>query len=206
MAIEAPNKALLLQHREEARLVADGKAVLEQQRELLARELLGLIRRCETLQQTFDQRFRTAREALRLAVLRHGLNGLSGFRFDSTLPAVTWEQQKRFGASLLKPNTVTHAPPPELGPGWENSLELERAVISIHRLVEIAAELAPLENNLARLNKVFRRVQRRVNALENILLPELQSKVKEMGDALDEMERESLGLARLIKQRRRKRL
>lgn len=202
MAIEAPNKATMLLYREEARLVADGKAVLEQQRELLAHELLDLIHRCETLQQEFDRHFCIARRAIRLAVIRHGLTGLSGFRFDGTLPAVTWEKQKRFGASLLKPCTIPHTPPPAPGPGWENSLELEQAVISFHRLAEIAAELAPLQNNLARLSEVFRRIQRRVNALENILLPELQLKVKEIGDALDEMERESLGLARLIKQRR----
>lgn len=202
MAVEAPNKALLLEHREEARLVADGKAVLEQQRELLAHQLLDLIHQCEALQQTFNRRFRAAHHALRLAILRHGLSGLSSFRFENTLPAMTWEKQKSFGTSLLKPYTTTNAPPPILGPGWENSLELEQAVISFHRLAEIAAEWAPLENNLTRLSKVFRRVQRRVNALDNILLPELQLKVKEMGDALDEMERENLGLARLIKQRR----
>lgn len=202
MAIEAPNKAALLEYREEARLVADGKAVLEQQRELLAHALLDLIHQCESLQQAFDRRFRAARHAIRLAVLRHGLSGLSGFRFDNTLPPAQWEQQKSLGASLLKPLAVTQAPPPTLGAGWENSLELERAVINFHRLAEIAAELAPLQNNLARLSEVFRRIQRRVNALENILLPELQSKVKGMGDALDELEREGLGLARLIKQRK----
>lgn len=202
MTLEAPNKAALLEYREEARLVADGKAVLEQQRELLARELLDLIRQCETLQQEFERRFRAARRAIRLAVLRHGLSGLGGFRFDTTLPAAQWKQQNRFGTSLLTRRAVTPAPPPAPGAGWENSLELERAVINFHRLAEIAAELAPLQNNLARLSEVFRRIQRRVNALENILLPELQSKVKGMGDALDEMEREGLGLARLIKQRR----
>ena len=48
---------------------------------------------------------------------------------------------------------------------------------------------------------VFRRTQRRVNALEHIVLPELDRSIKDMEERMDEMERDDLVRSLLVKRR-----
>ena len=87
----------------------------------------------------------------------------------------------------------------ELPDSWVISLELERLLSALQDALIPLLQLASAQNNLLRLIDVFRRTQRRVNALEHIVLPELDQTIKEMEDRMDEMERDDLVRALLIK-------
>ena len=71
----------------------------------------------------------------------------------------------------------------------------------MQHLLALLLPLAAAQNNLLRLTDVFRRTQRRVNALEHIILPELDQSIKGMEDRMDEMERDDLVRSLLIKRR-----
>ncbi len=83
----------------------------------------------------------------------------------------------------------------------ETSVELEAARLAMQQLLAALLPLAEAYNNLLRLTDVFRRTQRRVNALEHIILPELDQTIKGMEDRMDEMERDDLVRSLLIKRR-----
>ena len=59
--------------------------------------------------------------------------------------------------------------------------------------------LAEAQNNLLRLTDAFRRTQRRVNALDHIVLPEITEAIRVMEETMDEMERDDLVRSLLIK-------
>ena len=61
---DTPSKTALLERREELALVSEGKSVLEERRDILARELLELIKHCETLVETFEQKYQNAWKSL----------------------------------------------------------------------------------------------------------------------------------------------
>ena len=202
MASDTPSKTLLLTRRAEQDLVREGKAVLEDRRDLLAHMLVQEMRRTEELLTSIDAELAAARHAFRRCVLRHGISGLSRFTTAPSLASVSWQLENRLGARYLSgDHEATAAEDLELADSWVISLELEAALPILRNLLLSLLQLAIAENNLRRLIAIFRRTQRRVNALEHIVLPELIATIKEMEDRMDEMERDDLVRTLLIKRR-----
>ena len=202
MATDTPSKTLLLTRRAEKDLVGEGKAVLEDRRDLLAHMLVQEMRRTEELLTSIDAELVEARDAFRRCVLRHGIVGLSRFTGQPALASVSWRVENRLGARYLSGDCETPAADAsELTDSWVISLELEAALPVMRKLLLSLLQLAIADNNLQRLIAIFRRTQRRVNALEHIVLPELTATIKEMEDRMDEMERDDLVRSLLIKRR-----
>jgi len=203
MADETSSKTELLERRAERELVREGKAVLEERRDLLAHFMLDQIRLTEQLEKERERIFDEARQHLHRAAMRHGLNGVRGFAVsDSNLPRPQWKIENRLGSNWLVGATAVPAQAArELGDGIEVSLELDMTVSAFQQLLMKLLELAEAENNLVRLTDVFRRTQRRVNALDHILLPEITDAIRRMEENMDEMERDDLVRSLLIKRK-----
>ena len=74
-----------------------------------------------------------------------------------------------------------------------------QVVFSALALLEAVIDLAPRLNNLSRLAAEFRRTQRKVNALEHVIVPELTQSIHEIEFVLEEMERENMVRALHVK-------
>ncbi len=197
------SKTELLERRAERDLVHEGKAVLEERRDLLAHFLLDQIRHTEQLVRERDSTFDEARRHLHRTAMRHGLGGVRRFAVGETsLPRPQWLKENRLGTGwLVGATAVTARPPREHGDGIDVSLELEMAVSAFQRLLIELLALAEAENNLVRLTDAFRRTQRRVNALDYIVLPEIINAIRHMEATMDEMERDDLVRSLLIKRK-----
>lgn len=194
MTRSLPSRTALLERREERALIREGKEVLEERRDLLAQEMLRSIRRCEALLAAFTGQAEEAGAALRAAILQHGVEGINRFAEKATtLPDPAWRLANHAGVELLEPAASTApAGPPETDRGFMVSPELERARLACQRLLEMAPPLAAEENNLRRLTAAFRVVRRRVNALEHVILPETEQAIREIGEGLEQMDREQM--------------
>jgi V/A-type H+-transporting ATPase subunit D len=196
------DKSALLAGREERDLVLQGKTILEDQRDLLAQETMAAMARLEAHQEVWQDLLDQARRALRFAVLRHGGGGLAAYAAtESTLPAPRWQPRNLSGALLLGEPETGSAPPPSPGSGWDVSTELDAAVAAFHELMRKGLAVAAADNDLGRLTRVFARTQRRANALDNVILPELQARIRVIEQALDDDERENVVRARLARAR-----
>ena len=197
------SKTELLERRAERELVREGKTVLEERRDLLAHFMLDQIRHTEQLAKERDRMLDEARQLLHRTAMRHGLNGMRRFAVTETnLPQPQWQIENRLGTNcLVGAAAVPARPPRELEDGVEVSLELDLTVSSFQQLLIMLLELAEAENNLLRLTDAFRRTQRRVNALDHILLPEITDAIRRMEESMDEMERDDLVRSLLIKRK-----
>ena len=200
---EAASKTQLLERRAERTMVREGKSVLEDRRDLLAHMLVEQMAETDRLTREAARAFAWARQMLRRALMRHGLTALTlraGEPGNPKLEAPRWELENRLGTPWL---TVDMPAESDGGSSsdTEVSVELEGTRRAYRELVAVLLELAAGENNLSRLVEVFRRTQRRVNALEYVVLPDLNRAIKEMEDRMDEMEREDLVRSLLIKRR-----
>lgn len=201
MANDAPSKTVLLERRGERDLVREGKSVLEDRRDLLAHMLVEQIESCEKLLNEARALWASARELLRGAVMRHGPTGLDYFKGANPFAPADWKVLNRLGTPWLE----SHREPTPLstsGPATkdiETSIELAATRRSVTQLLETLTALAVAQNNLTRLVEAFRRTQRRVNALEHIILKDLNETIKNMEDRMDEMERDDLVRTLLIK-------
>ena len=98
---DIPSKTALLERREELRLVAEGKSVLEERRDILARELLELIGETQALAETYEKQHVEAWKALQYAILRYGSSGLAGIPPGQTQPDPGWKLLNRVGVPSL---------------------------------------------------------------------------------------------------------
>lgn len=181
----------LLERRDERRLVAEAAVVLSERRDQLARALLEATRALENLHAECDVALAQARTAFRRAVLRHGFYGLAPRAARTRAAQAAWGQVNYLGVSLIEalPAASLEEGEPE-DPG--GSIEYAGALRAMVRLMVAIESLAPAENNVRRLTDTFRRTQRRVNALEHVLLPEIHADIRRIEDAMDEIERDAL--------------
>ena len=187
---QAPTQAAVLELKNEQVVVKEAYVFLDEKRLLLASELLRQLRLYSDLSQKLEALQERAREAMKAAVMHHGLNGLQVYPPKSLAGAEFKQTTRNFmGVELVETelviepgnDTITAAYP---SASAENCSRLFRDI-----LVQ-AAVLAGLSGNLHRLLAEYRITERRSRALENIILPEIDEALSDMSSHLEELELE----------------
>lgn len=186
------SRSAWLELREELNLVNDGYRFLDEKRIMLAAEML---RQRDAYRESRDALAKlcdSARVALVDAAADLGLDGLQVYpaaELDEARVEIT--ERPSVGLRMLEAELVTGeipaAPEPILpSPG-------ARACAAKHREVLVAGtRLAALAANLQRLVHEYRRTERRVRALENVVLPEIREDLAMMEEHLDLVEQEEV--------------
>jgi V/A-type H+-transporting ATPase subunit D len=183
-----PTRSLLIALGDERRTMREGSAFLDEKCLLLAGEMLREVRRHRELMQELRRLDTGARESLRGAIGRHGANGLQVYAASPTGERVEVHARSLLGVGLIDarlrrenaPNPHAAHPSPEAA-----------ACRAAHRqLASQLVELAAVSTNLARLHAEYRRTVRRVRALQDVLLPELDASIADIDTRLEDLERE----------------
>ena len=133
---------------------------------------------------------RAAREALAAAVERHGLDAMQLYPVPDEGP-----EPPQVGFANYLGVTVKTSPPwriagaPSLA-AIDASPEADHCRAAFERWMETMLEAGVLSGNLERLGREYRRVERRAKALENVLLPEVETSLKRVVEQLDVMDQE----------------
>jgi V/A-type H+-transporting ATPase subunit D len=185
-----PTHSAFLELKEERAGMREGYSFLDEKRLILASEILTELGRYEREMAEFRTAYAEAAKALRAAVARHGLEGLSLY---PAAPALGGEMHIDSRSVL---GVIVHEIRCEVGgqeppaPAVDQSPEAERCRALFRALVPRAARLATLIGNLERLRLEYTRTARRARALEDVLLPEIDETLKVIDNALEEQERE----------------
>ena len=194
MAEFTPTRSLAIQLNEERRTMREGYAFLDEKCLLLAGEMLREVRRHRALVDELAPLQAKAAQALAAALLRHGLNGLQVY------PAPPGEQRLRIGRRALLGVALLEATLDgslgEASPAVAASPEATVCGAAFGASAEKFAELAAVTGNLARLNAEYRKTVRRVRALQDVLLPEIEESLHEVETSLEELEQDEAGFLR----------
>ncbi|MEO5378025.1 MAG: hypothetical protein H7832_09635 [Magnetococcus sp. DMHC-6] len=190
----SPTRSALLEARDERLVMQEGFRFLDEKRLLLAAEMMRVLERYEALDVLFRQRHAEAVEALKGAVVRHGLGELQ------SLPVAVLEEmplQRRekifFGVYLAQTEWEEALPKG----GVQDSPEARLCQQAFQSLLIDSVMLATLSGNLHRLLFEYRRTERRARALEDVILPELSEMIHEMDQRLEEIDQEESVRVRL---------
>lgn len=82
---------------------------------------------------------------------------------------------------------------------YDTRISLDEAIIEFNNIKDILIELAGLENTIERLTINIEKVQKRSNALKDIIIPRDKKIEKEIQDTLDEREREEFSRLKVLK-------
>jgi V/A-type H+/Na+-transporting ATPase subunit D len=198
----APTKSNLLREKERLALAQEGYELLEQKREILMLELMKRIDEARVLEREMRRRAGTAYPVLRRMLLSAGrdnaLELASGVRADFAA------KERRVQVSgISMPALEAVAPEHRLQSSFMNSFtDSDETAVEFSAMLELVAAMAGLRAIVWRLAKEVRKTQRRVNALEKMVIPESKAIKSFIEDSLEEREREAVFSTKRLKARK----
>ncbi|MDR0377761.1 MAG: V-type ATP synthase subunit D [Spirochaetaceae bacterium] len=197
----APTKSNLFRVNERLATAREGYDLLEQKREILIMELMQKVEQVKMLERDMDARIATAYPALKrmlIVVGRERAERLSkniSYRFDL-------EEKRVLAAGMNLPGLEVRIPEVELKYSPANSFaECDETVLEFFGLLKILTELAGVRTIAWRLAREVRKTQRRVNALEKMVIPTAKETKTYIEAALEEKERDAFFSSKLLKKK-----
>jgi len=186
-----PTRSAAMELGDERRLMRQGYEFLDEKRMLLASEMLRQLRDYQERSDRLFAETKDAASALAAAVERHGLDQLQLYPAPEA-PATPADERGLFlGLAMLSTGQVP-APAATSRAAIDPSPEAKACRAAFEKLVWTAADIGLRASNLMRLAREYRRIERRANALEKVLLPEVGEAIKLVDEQLDTMEREEV--------------
>ncbi|HCB99797.1 MAG TPA: V-type ATP synthase subunit D [Ruminococcaceae bacterium] len=200
-----PTKGNLIAVKRSLDLAKLGYDLMDRKRNILIREMMGLIDTASKVQGEINDTYNRAYIALQKANITMGV--INEIASEQPLEnGVHISSRSVMGVEIPVVTLEKHPAKPYYSLSGSNSL-LDDAYISFHRVKELTAALAEIENSVYRLATSVRKTQRRANALRNIIIPRFESTVKFISEALEEKEREEFSRQKMIgKTKERKKL
>jgi V/A-type H+/Na+-transporting ATPase subunit D len=197
----APTKSNLLSLKRQLAFAEEGYDLLEQKRQILIFELMSRLHRAHEAEIKIAEAFKRAFAALREAELDVGSESL-----DRAALAVRMDHQLALSEQHLMgmkiPHVTVRAEPLDVQFGvGGTSANTDLAMRRFVEVLPLLAELAELENAVLRLARELRKTQRRCNALSKIFIPDYRETIGYIMGALEERERESLIILKMIRDR-----
>src|SRR6056297_1954830 len=192
------SRAELLELKREHEVVEEGHRLLDERRVLLARELLARLNAFDRRRAEFDASERAAHAALSDATDAMGLEQLQVYPpLDGSALRTERQRAKFIGVPMTRVTQVAAPDHEAVRPPVFEHAEARNAAEAFVLLYREALELASDLAELYALEAEYRRTQRRVRALEKILLPELEDQQRVLEAALEELEIEEAVRVRL---------
>ena len=197
----APTKSNLLRVRERLDIAQEGYDLLEQKREILVSELMRKVEQVKILERDLDARVEKAYPCLKrmlVVVGRERAQRLAqnvSYRFEL--------KEKPVNAAGMKlPGLEVRFPATELKYSPVNSFaECDETVLEFFELLKICTELAAIRTIAWRLARELRKTQRRVNALEKMVIPAARESKVYIESALEERDRDAFFIGKLLKKK-----
>jgi len=197
----APTKSNHLELSQQLASAKEGYELLDQKRQILVYELMSRLGRARDAERRLAEAIQRAFAALRGAALDVGSANV-----DRAALAVNLDHQLELASQSLMGislPTVTATPAEcsvQFGVGG-TSASTDAAMRRFVDVLSLLAELAELENSVIRLARELRKTQRRCNALSKVFIPDYSETIEYILSNLEERERESLIIQKMIKDR-----
>ena len=199
-----PTKGNLILAKNSLALASQGYELMDKKRNILLRELMGLIDQAKDIQAEIDTTFTEAYKALQKANIELGI----GFIQDiaATIPVddtIKIKTRSIMGVEI----PLVEADPSGQAPTYayySTKESLDQARQAFEKVKDLTLNLSMIENSAYRLAAAIKKTQKRANALKNITIPHYTQLSKDIADALEEKEREEFTRLKVIKQRKNK--
>jgi V/A-type H+-transporting ATPase subunit D len=196
-----PTKSNLFKVKEQLAIAEEGYELLEQKREILVLELMQVVKEVKALEYEIDARTESAYAALKgllFAIGREkaGAAG-SGISCETTISERTTSI-----AGLTLPSLQVSLGDPVFRYSYADTVaDCDETAREFHELLKLLARMASVRTVVWKLAREVKKTQRRVNALDKMVIPETRETKKYIEGVLEEREREAFFVQKLIKNR-----
>ena len=194
-----PTKGNLIIARNSLALSSQGFELLDKKRNILVRELMGMIDKAKKINDEIQVVFSEAYEALQDANISMGISVVQQIGF--AIPeeeSIQIRDHSVMGVEIPVIYVNEKNMQPHYGFRMTNgTLDLARK--KFEKVKILSVKLAEIENSIYRLAKNIRRTMKRTNALKNIIIPKYESICSTIENVLEEKEREEFSRLKVIK-------
>ncbi len=199
-----PTKTNLLSLKRQLAFAQEGYDLLEQKRQILIFELMSRLHRASEVEARVGEALKRAFTALREAELDIGSEALDCATLAVLLRhRVDLSHQRLMGMRIPHVRVQADVFSAQFGVGG-TCANADLAMRFFIEALPPLGELAELENSILRLASELRKTQRRCNALSKIFIPDYQETIGCIVAALEERERESFVILKMIRDRLRR--
>ena len=196
-----PTRMELLEIRKKLELAEKGHKLLEEKRDALVERFFDVIDKRNQLSKELDEDFKEAFLSLIQAQMIMGEKKVEESSYlTEDIGEISLGQDNVMGAKIPKMNidSIKTEMKPSYG-FFETCSKLDDAQKKFSELLSKLIELADLEGGIKSLAVEIEKTKRRVNVLENTLIPKLQGTRKYIEMQLEEREREDFLRRKRIK-------
>ena len=194
-----PTKGNLIASKNSLALARQGYGLMDKKRNILIRELMGLIDEAKEIQKQIDTTFSAAYKALMYVNIELGIDFVSDIAGSVPIEdSIQIKTRSVMGTEIPlvryddKPITPTYA-------YYSTRESLDKARDRFNEVKRLTVKLSMIENSAYRLASNISKTQKRANALKNITIPRYETISKSITNALEEKEREEFTRLKVIK-------
>ena len=199
-----PTRMELLKARTRVKLARKGHKLLKQKRDALILEFFKILGKAQDLRSDLNARMKTAYGALAVAESYHSMQEIeSASMAVKRAPNVHVEVRNIMGVKIP---TLEASEPKKLllARGYSivgTSAKIDEVADTFEHVLDLIFKLSETENGIRRLIIEIEKTKRRVNSLEYVMIPRLESQAKLISFRLEEMERDSFVMLKTIKRK-----
>lgn len=201
----APTKTNLLEYKDQLKFATDGHSLLEQKREVLVMYLMDVITKIREQRDRLNELLEKCYRQLAMLEVEIG-----EFELERIVKGVKTEfevdiiERSVMGVNIPTIRRRTKkgtegTPPVSLA---STTLTFDEMFRTLNLVVELILVVAQVEVSAWRLAYEVKKTQRRVNALENVFIPDFEEIVKFIDDTLEERERETFFQMKTVKKKK----
>jgi len=197
----SPTRMELLEIRKKTILAEKGHKLLEEKRDALVERFFEIIEKRNNLKKELDNDFKLAFLSLIQSQMILGENRVEDFSYMSdNVGEISFSEDNIMGVKIPKMNSGDIIIDDKPNYGFSDTCaKLDDAKFQFSNLVSKLIDLADLEGGIKSLTIEIEKTKRRVNVLENTLIPKLYATRKYIEMQLEEREREDFFRRKRIK-------
>ncbi len=198
----APTKSNLLSIKEQLSVAEDGYDLLEQKREILVMELMRMVEKVKLLERELDKAVSSAYPALKNMLMTVG-----GDQTERISKSVHYDydiKEKSVVAGGMSFNSVeVQLPKQQLFYSFMGTYaDSDKVMTEFFKLLSLLTEMASIRTIAWRLATEVKKTQRRVNALDKMIIPQNRETKTYIESVLEERERENTFVLKSLKNRK----
>lgn len=197
----APTKSNLLAMKEQLEISQNGYDLLEQKRELLVQELMQLVEKVKMLEDDIDKATKVAYPAFKQMLMSNGSDQIR--RISHSVHYEFGMQEKKTVIGGLNFSSLdVQLPKRELFYSVKGTFaQTDNVIEKFFTLLSLITQMATIRTIVWRLADEVKRTQRRVNALDKIVIPQAEETKTYIENVLEEKERENIFVLKALKKR-----
>lgn len=197
----APTKSNLLQMKEQLAVSTNGYDLLEEKREILVRELMRLVERVKTLEEQIEKVTSDAYPAFIRMLMKDGADHIErisqSIHYDFEM-----EEKTEILCGMQFSSIDVKLPEPQLFYSLIGTDATTDATITkFFNLLGLLTQIASIRTIVWRLAGEVRKTQRRVNALDKMIIPQTKETKAYIESVLEERERENIFVLKALKKK-----